>query len=457
MTTARHDQFLLDSEKVAFDLKHRATIAFNMSKYYAAVDKGRSRYISLPLARKRAASLKRQTLIGLDTYLEQFEKKFTENGGVVLWAKDTQEALAYVTDILKKNNTKIVVKSKSMTTEEIHFNEALEAQGIESVETDLGEYIVQLAGERPYHIVTPAMHKSKRDVAVLFNEKFGMNIDSTPEEMTALARKNLRDKYLSAEVGITGANFIVADIGAFAVTENEGNALMSTSFPKVHIAIAGIEKVIPSVKNLSLMWPHLALHGTGQAISVYNTLFSGPKRKDDVDGPEQQYIILLDNGRTDLYGKSYQNQALSCIRCGACLNACPIYKNIGGFTYETTYQGPIGTVISPHYKGIKNNKHLTTACSLCGNCSEVCPVKIPLHNLILNMRSIMVENNYSPLAEKVAMQSFAKVMAKGSRMDIVNGKMKNIFMRLFAKKLWGKYRELPVFADKSFRQQWKKK
>jgi L-lactate dehydrogenase complex protein LldF len=457
LSTAKHDKFLLDSERVAFDLKHRATISFNMSKYYAAVDRGRARYTSLQLARKRAANIKRQALSDLDTYLLQFEKIFTENGGIVLWAKDTKEAMAYVSNILKKNNAKVVVKSKSMTTEEIHFNEVLEEQGIESVETDLGEYIVQLAGEKPYHIVTPAMHKSKKDVAILFNEKFGMSLESTPEEMTALARKNLRNKYLTAEVGITGANFIVADIGAFAVTENEGNALMSTSFPKIHIAIAGIEKVIPSVKDLALMWPHLALNGTGQAISVYNTLFSGPKRANDTDGPEQQYIILLDNGRTDLYAKSYQNQALSCIRCGACLNACPIYKNVGGYTYETTYQGPIGTVITPHLKGLKEHKHLTSACSLCGNCSEVCPVKIPLHNLILNMRSIMVENNYSPLGERIAMKSFAAIMSKSSRMDFVHGRLKNAFMKMFGASLWGKHRDLPTFSQNSFRQQWKKK
>ncbi len=457
MGTEYHKRFLDESEHKAFDLKHRATISFNMSKYYAAVENGRKRYASLQTARKRAAKVKRTALENLDTYLLHFEKQFTANGGTVLWAKDTQEAITYVLDILKQNNAKIVVKSKSMTTEEIHFNEALEQNGIESVETDLGEYIVQLAGEKPYHIVTPAMHKSKADVAKLFNEKFGMSLESTPEEMTALARKNLRNKYLTADIGITGANFIVSDIGAIAVTENEGNALMSTSFPKIHIAIAGIEKVIPSVNDLALMWPHLALHGTGQAISVYNTLFSGPKRAHDADGPEQMFVILLDNGRSQLYAKPYQNLALSCIRCGACLNACPIYKNIGGYTYETTYQGPIGTVISPHYKGIKEFKHLTSACSLCGSCSEVCPVKIPLHDLILNMRGIMVDNKYSPMVERLSMKAFETVMKKSSRMDIVGGRFKNLLIHLFAGSLWGKRRSMPTFAAQSFRKQWKKK
>ena len=368
MSTQKHDKFLIDSERLSFDLKHRATISFNMSKYYAAVERGRARYLSLATARQKAASIKRDALQNLEENLIRFEKMFTQRGGKVLWAKNTDEAIGYVKEILLKANAKSVVKSKSMTTEEIHFNEALEAMGIESVETDLGEYIVQLAGEKPYHIVTPAMHKSRQDVARLFNEKFGMPIESTPEQMTALARKNLREKYLNADVGITGANFLISDIGAIAVTENEGNALMSTSFPKIHIAIAGIEKIIPSVDDLSLFWPHLALHGTGQAISVYNTMFLGPRQQGECDGPEEMYVILLDNGRTDLYAKPYQNQALSCIRCGACLNACPIYKNIGGYTYETTYQGPIGTVITPHYKGLAEFKHLTSACSLCGYC-----------------------------------------------------------------------------------------
>lgn len=456
MNSSKEKQFKLDSERVAFDLKHRATIAFNMSKYYAAVDKGRARYTSFELARKRAASVKRYALANLGELLVSFENACTANGGKVLWAHDAHEAIAYVTDIFQKNNVKLVVKSKSMTTEEIHFNEEFEKMGVESIETDLGEYIVQLAGEKPYHIVTPAMHKSKADVAKLFNEKFGMPLDSTPEEMTALARKNLRQKYVTADAGITGANFLIADVGAIAVTENEGNALMSTSFPKIHIVIVGIEKVIPSIRDLSLFWPHLALNGTGQAISVYNSLFSGPKKTEDVDGPEQMFVILLDNGRSSLYAKPMQNVALSCIRCGACLNACPIYKNIGGYTYNTTYQGPIGTVITPHYKGVGEFKHLSTACSLCGKCSEMCPVKIPLHELILNMRKQLIDNNFSPVGERIAMKSFATVMKQYRSLDFVNGNIKNMLFRLFASSLWGKRRALPQFSKHSFRGQWKK-
>ncbi len=223
-----------------------------------------------------------------------------------------------------------------MVTEEIHLNKALEANGIESVETDLGEYIQQLDGEPPYHIVTPAMHKSKEDVARLFNKKLGTPINYTPEQLTLKAREVLREKYVQAEVGVTGANFIISDIGAVAVTENEGNARLSCSFPKTHIAIVGIEKMIPSLTDLGLFWPLLATYGTGQKITVYNTLIAGPRQENEVDGPDEMYVILLDNGRTNILQNPKQRESLYCIRCGACLNACPIYKNIGGHAYGTT-------------------------------------------------------------------------------------------------------------------------
>ena len=351
MANSKAKKFQADAARVSFDEKHRNTIRFNMGKYYAAVSKGRARYQDFEATRQKAAAIKRHTLEHLADYLLQFEKNFTANGGTVLWARTADDAIAYITEIFKENNVKSVVKSKSMTTEEIELNENLKKVGVESVETDLGEYIVQLAGERPYHIVTPAMHKSKADIAKLFNKHFGFPLESTAEEMTMLAREKLREKYLAADAGITGANFIIADKGAIAVTENEGNGLMSTSFPKIQIAIAGIEKIIPSFKDLGLFWPHLAQNGTGQPITAYSSVFSGPKKANESHGPEKMYVILLDNGRTNLYKQDTFRVALSCIRCGACLNACPIYKNIGGWSYNTTYSGPIGTVISPHLRG----------------------------------------------------------------------------------------------------------
>jgi L-lactate dehydrogenase complex protein LldF len=274
-----------------------------------------------------------------------------------------------------------------MVTEEIHLNEFLEENNIESVETDLGEYIQQLDGEPPYHIVTPAMHKSKEDVAKLFAEKLGTDPKLTPEQLTLVAREKLRKKYVQAEIGITGANFLVAESGAVAITENEGNARLSCAWPKTHIVIAGIEKIIPSLNDLALFWPLLATFGTGQQVTVYNTIVMGPKQENESDGPEKMYVILLDNGRTELLSNPKTRESLYCIRCGACLNACPVYKNIGGHAYGTTYSGPIGAVITPHLRKMDDWKHLSYASSLCGNCTEVCAVKINLHELLLETRN----------------------------------------------------------------------
>ena len=451
MGNQRAKKFRINAARVAFDEKHRKTIRFNMGKYYAAVAKGSARYQNREAARDKAAAIKRHTLEHLSEYLQQFEKNFTAHGGEVLWARTADDAIAYITEIFKENNVKSVVKSKSMTTEEIELNENLKRIGVESVETDLGEYIVQLAGEKPYHIVTPAMHKSKADVAELFNKHFGFPLESSAEEMTMLARAKLREKYLAADAGITGANFIVADKGAIAVTENEGNALMSTSFPKIQIAIAGIEKIIPSYKDLGLLWPHLAQNGTGQPITAYSSVFSGPKRANESHGPEKMYVILLDNGRTQLYKQDTFRVALSCIRCGACLNACPIYKNIGGYTYDTTYQGPIGTVISPHLRGFDQFAHLCSACSLCANCASICPVRMPLNDLILENRKIAVEGGYFPKTEKPMIEGLTFFTKTASRMDCVGGGMKNAATKCLGKNFWGEKRDFPKFAKKSFR------
>jgi len=349
------------------------------------------------------------------------------------------------------------VKSKSMISEEIELNDALEKSGIESVETDLGEYIVQLAGEKPYHIVTPAMHKSKEDIAALFHEKFGISENSTPEEITRFVRQKLRKKFVEAGAGITGANFLIADTGSIALTENEGNGMMTFSFPKIHIVIAGIERIIPSFRDLQLFWPLLASHGTGQHITVYNSIVSGPGQSGEIDGPTEMYVILLDNERTELLKHNQQRRALSCIKCGACLNACPVYKNIGGYTYNTTYSGPIGSVITPQMRGMKEFKHLSFASSLCGKCTEVCPVKINLHELLLYNRYESVKDNYVTSMEKFVQRMAKKGLSNRWMMDLGGGKLKNMLMRMTMKKAWGTRRTLPEFAPKNFKQLWEER
>jgi len=450
-------KFQKKSEDIAFDIKHRDKIKFNISRYNAAVEKGELRYADINIARNRAAAQKREVLKNLHTYLLQFEEKAIANNNEVLWAQDSEEAIGYIQDILKTEKAKLVVKSKSMTTEEIEFNEGAEAIGVKSVETDLGEYIVQVAGEKPYHIVTPAMHKSKQDIADLFHVHFGTDIDGSPEYLTNFVREKLRDDFINADIGVTGANFLLADIGGIAVTENEGNAIMSASFPKTHIVIAGIEKIIPSYKDLGTFWPLLSAHGTGQQMTVYNTIYTSAKKDGEIDGPERMIIILLDNGRSELYSQPTQAESLSCIRCGACLNACPIYKNIGGYTYDATYSGPIGSVITPHFKHFGSYKHLSFACSLCGRCEEVCPVKIPLPKLLLHNRKDSVERGNVSFVEKMSTNFTSSVFQSRALMDFLPGSLKNAGLTMVQSKLIGDKRKLDGIAKESFSKQWSKK
>lgn len=392
--------FIAKSTIKAADLEHRRKINFNIGKYNAVVPIGKKQFTDVLQAREIAKNKKWEAIEHLDQYLLEFEEKITARGAKVLWAETAAEALAQIGAICKEKQCKTLVKSKSMVTEEIHLNQYLEENGIESVETDLGEYIQQLDGEAPYHIVTPAMHKSKEDVARLFADKLGVPGGLSPEELTLVARQKLREKYIQAEIGVTGANFILPDIGAIAITENEGNGRLSCAWPKTHIVIVGIEKVIPSVHDLALFWPLLSTYGTGQRVTVYNTIIAGPKQANETDGPEDMIVILLDNGRTNLLANKTAREALYCIRCGACLNACPVYKNIGGHAYDTTYSGPIGKVITPYLKGLDEYKHLSYASSLCGNCTEVCPVRINLHELLLDNRHEAVVQGNSSFSRK---------------------------------------------------------
>lgn len=448
--------FIAKSTIKAADLEHRRKINFNIGKYNAVVPIGKQQFTNVMDARERAKNAKWEAIEHLDQYLLEFEKKITARGARVVWAEDTEQALAEIGKICKEKHCKTLVKSKSMVTEEIHLNDYLEKNGIESVETDLGEYIQQLDGEPPYHIVTPAMHKSKEDVAKLFANKLGTRPDLTPEQLTLVARQKLREKYVEAEVGVTGANFIIADIGGIALTENEGNARLSCAWPKTHIVIVGIEKVIPSIKDLSLFWPLLSTFGTGQKVTVYNTIISGPRQADETDGPEEMIVILLDNGRTNLLSNPTSREALYCIRCGACLNACPVYKTIGGHAYETTYSGPIGKVITPHLRGVDDYKHLSYASSLCGNCTEVCPVRINLHELLLDNRHEAVVQGSSTIAERVAWKAWKMASLNRVMMNMGNGKMKNwVVNKVF--KGWSMHRSELDFSQKTFNELWKEK
>lgn len=448
------ESFIAKSTVKAADLEHRRKINFNIGRYNAVVPQGKAQFDNVNIARERAKNSKWRAIESLDQQLEEFEMNFSKRGGKVIWAEDAAQAIEEILNICREKNCKTLVKSKSMVTEEIHLNAALEKNRIESIETDLGEYIQQLDGEPPYHIVTPAMHKSKEDVAKLFANKLGTDPKLTPEQLTLVARNILREKYVKAEIGVTGANFIISDIGGIAVTENEGNARLSCSFPKTHIAIVGIEKVIPSITDLALFWPLLSTFGTGQKVTVYNTIITGPRQPNETDGPTEMYVILLDNNRTNILKNPRQRESLYCIRCGACLNACPVYKNIGGHTYGATYSGPIGSVITPNLNGMEEFKHLSFASSLCGNCTEVCAVKINLHELLLENRKESVDEGFATFAERAAWKAWKLANLNRSMLNLAGGNLKSkVVNGLF--KDWKKHRGDLNFSQKTFNQLWK--
>lgn len=341
--------------------------------------------------RDRARAIKAATIADLEHHLERLTAAVERRGGTVHRARDAAAARAVVVDIARRSNARLAVKSKSMTTEEIELNAALEAADVETVETDLGEYILQLAGETPSHIIAPAIHKTKEDVATLFTEKLGAPRHEHPEELTAEARRQLRDRFRRADLGITGVNFAVADTGTIAIVENEGNARLTTSLPRVHVAIMGMEKVIPDLQSLAVFLKILARSATGQKMSSYVSLVSGPRRDGEEDGPDKFHLVILDNGRSRLLADPELREALHCIRCGACLNACPVYRHAGGHAYGWVYSGPIGAVIDPTLLGYERAGELPFASSLCGACRDVCPVRIDLPRMLLVQRRRMLE------------------------------------------------------------------
>jgi L-lactate dehydrogenase complex protein LldF len=439
-------KFKNSSAKFTADLDHRAKIRTALRSYERARNGAQAQYQDWQAARTAASTIKWEAINHLDAYLTEFVEKLTARGTKVFWAGNGQEARDYIVALAKEKGARSIIKSKSMTSEEIHLNEALRQAGYEVVESDLGEYIVQLREEAPYHLVFPAMHLTRHEISDLFQEKLHTPPTDSPEELTMIARRALRLKYLEADIGISG----------------EGNARLTTALPKVHVALMGIEKVIPKLADLALFLPMLATAGTGQQITCYNSLIGGPRQPDETDGPEEFHLILLDNQRTRLLADAEQRDALHCIRCGACLNVCPIYRNVGGHTYATTYQGPIGSVITPHLRGLMDWKHLSYASSLCGACTETCPVKIDLHHHLLHNRRNAVAKQPDP-AERFAFRAFAFMTRFPGLLNRLT-RLSRHFMPLANAarsilpppvKGWVASRDLPPIAEKSFRDYWR--
>lgn len=460
-------QFRQDSSVKAADTRHRAVLAKATGTYTAKVEETKSHFLNWNYARDLARHRKWDAINHLDHYLQEFERNARLRGTIVHWAADDEEARSILLEICRTHNVRRVVKSKSMATEEIHLNAFLEENGITPIESDLGEYIVQLRGETPYHIVTPVMHLTKEDVDQTFHEKLGTPLGATAEDLAMTARRELRQQYLDADMGITGANFLLADTGMISITENEGNARLSTAIPRIHVALAGIEKVLPRLDDLALFLPMLAVSGTGQQLTSYNTMIGGPCQSGEADGPQEFHVILLDNGRTKVLADAEQREALHCIRCGACLNACPVFKNVGGHAYGTTYQGPIGSIITPYMRGLEEWKHLSYASSLCGACTEVCPVHIDLHHHLLYNRRNTVMEGYSSWIERFCfgLWSLAMQSSKSYRMAARVARLVQRFAKILGAegsaidplRAWSRSRESPEFAEQSFRDWWKKR
>lgn len=351
--------------------------------------------------RQRAHEARLRVIDDLDAHLDRFRDALEARGGHVHFARTAEDAAAYVTDVCRRNDAKLAAKSKSMLSEEIGLNDALETAGVRVVETDLGEYIIQLAGEHPVHILAPAIEKTAEDVAQLLTAVEGEPVPPQLEALTQAARRQLRQVFLDADVGITGANFGVSATGSICLVTNEGNGRLVSSLPRVHVALMGMERLVADLPDLAVLLGLLARSGTGQRLSVYTTLLTGPRRIGEEDGPEELHVVIVDNGRSNLLGTHYR-EMLACIRCGACLNVCPVYRKTGGAAYGPVYSGPMGAVLLPLLVGLDQAPSLPHASSLCGACTDACPVKIPLHELLLELRRDLVERGVAPRRERLA-------------------------------------------------------
>lgn len=407
--------------------------------------------------RSEARAIKDEVLLHLDQYLEAFVQKAESRGAKVHWARDAAEANALICNLTVERGARNVVKSKSMTTEEIHLNTALERAGMQVVETDLGEYIIQLAGETPSHIIAPAIHKTKRQIAELFTNELGMPPTDDVGELTSTARSTLRERFAAADIGISGVNFGIVETGTIVIVENEGNIRLTTSLPRTHIAVMGIEKLLPRFADLDVFLKLLPRSGTGQALSTYQSFITGTKRNAGDEGPEELHIIVLDNGRSRMLAHPVTRQSLACIRCGACLNACPVYQQIGGHAYGSVYPGPIGSVITPQLIGIEKTAQLPYASSLCGACREVCPVKIDIPRLLLHLRGEITAKGQGKggVKERLAFKFWAMVMTRPWLYEkaAVAGRL---FQRWIPLKAWTNWRDLRPIEAQSFREQWRR-
>ncbi len=438
-----HHEFLRASEQALADPPLQAALGRLTDTLLAANRRGFSALPDTDKLREHAKRIKEHTLANLDSYLEQLQAAVERNGGQVHWAATADEARQIVLDIAEQADCKRAVKSKSMTSEEVHLNHALEAAGIEVAETDFGEFVIQLAGERPSHLVAPAVHHTRESIARLLSEKLGEELPDDPHALAQAGRRALREKFRRADLGITGANFAVAETGTMVLITNEGNGRLTTTCPRVHVALMGMEKVIPRLQDLPVFLKLLARAATGNPLSVYTTMITGPRREGERDGPEEFHLIILDNGRSKVLATPFR-ESLQCIRCGACLNACPVYRRIGGHAYGGVYSGPIGSILTPLYDSVPLNEHLPHASSLCGACQAACPVKINIPHMLIGLREL--QHRHKKRLTLAAARLLLRPMSRENWLSRLPGPGAN----------WTAVRDFPAPAARSFRQRWRR-
>ncbi len=466
------------TEQKPNDFIRNATLALHDVTLQTALDRATTRSVlgriegmaattDATALRQQGRAAKLRALHDLPDLLETLETRLTEKGIKVLWALDAQECNQHVIDIARMHDVHRIVKGKSMATEETRLNVSLEAAGLEVIETDLGEFVAQIAHERPSHIVGPILHKTKEQVRDLFVAHLHIEPTDDPQALTRAAREYLRDKFLTADMGITGANFAIAETGTLVIVTNEGNGRMCSSLPRVHVVVVGIEKVIESVDDFTTLLQLLTRGSGGGKISRYVHLLGGPAGPDDPDGPAAMYVILLDNGRSSIHSTDYA-EALACLRCGACLDTCPVYQNVGGHAYGGVYSGPIGAVITPLFEGLHNAAPLPHASSLCGACKNACPVDIDLPGMLLRLRSDLVQDHATDPAISAGIKGWAAAM-QSSRLYAMSGAAARLYTRAAADRTdtlhtlpgpfgnWTRNRDFPAFAEKSFHQLWRER
>ena len=439
--------------EVAFNEEHWQKINYSTGCYEQSFAKGKENYRNLDLEKQRAYTLRNKSLLNLEKLLVDFETHFTDNGGKVLWARNADDALTMIFDLICKEKVNAITRSNSTILDEIELNGFLERKNIRIVETEISRFVLHAAKQKSYHPLSPSIHLSKEENNAILTEHFKLKADSSVKQMVNFVRHEVGIESKDAPICITGANFLLSESGGVVFTENEGNILKSSSSARIHIVLAGIDKMIPTIDDLSVLLPLLSLHASGQSMAACNTITFGPAKTGN--GPEQMYVILLDNNRSSLLSHEKQRKVMSCIHCGACVSVCPVYKNIGGYSYGTKHIGPVGTVMTPLMEGLEEYNHLNAACSLCGKCVEICPVKIPLDDLIIENRHLAItektgNSRYDALVKAMIWHCKSRKKMDGPLF------LKKLELKRLLGPIFGD-RPMPEFASKSFSQQWRER